>query len=356
MRVSIIRAILLALLVAVLAVPYGTIGAAAQQPQQQPPQRPPDRQDPQEPDEYAIAVEVPLVNVDAVVVDRNGNFITGLQREHFRVTVNNVPQRITNFSPTEAPITIVMLIEFSRLWGYWSYNSTYWAYDFLNNLGPQDWIALVSFDLRTRIEVDFTRNKQEVGQVLTRMYMPGFSEANLFDALVETLDRLEEVSGKKSILIIASGFDTFSQNTLDDVIRRLRQTDVTIFSVGMVRSLMERADAYGALSGPQRVGYHQAENQLGYFARTTGGRSWSPRFDGEIPGVFRQVAAMLRNQYSIGFTPSERFRDGKFHKIKVELVGDDGKPLVIKDQRDRNVRYTVYSREGFLAAPGVVSD
>lgn len=358
MRVSITRAVLLGLLVAVLALPYGSGGeaAATQQPQQ--PQRPePKPQEPQQPDEFAIAVEVPLVNVDAVVVDRNGNIITGLQRENFRITVNGVPQRITNFAPTDAPITMVMLIEFSRIGGGWvAYHSTNWAYDFLGNLGPQDWVALVSYDLRTRIEVDFTRNKQEVAQHLARMYFPGFTEANLFDAILEVVDRLQDVRGKKSILILASGFDTFSRNNLGDALRRLRQTDVTIFSVGVARALVEYYDDRGMLSGPARVDYHQAQNQLRSFAEMTGGRAWFPRFEGELPGIFRSIAAMLRNQYSLGFIPSERFRDGKFYRIKVELVGSDGKPLVIRDQRDRAVRYQIYAREGFIAPRTVAAD
>jgi Ca-activated chloride channel family protein len=358
MRVSVFRAIQLGALIAVLAVPYGAGSAAAgpQQPQQ--PQKPQEKpQEAQQPDEFAIAVEVPLVNVDVVVVDRNGNFVTGLQRDHFRVTVNGVPQRITNFSPTDAPITMVMLLEFSRLYGGWfAANATYWGYDFLNNLAAQDWVALVSYDLRTRIEVDFTRNKQEVAQHIARMYFPGFSEANLYDAVLETVERLQDVKGKKSILILASGYDTFSKNTLDDALKRLRQTDITIFSVGVARALMQRADDLGYLGGSARVGYYQAENQLRAFAEMTGGRAWFPRFEGELPSIFRNIAAMLRNQYSIGFAPSDRFRDGKFYKIKVELVGPDGKPLVVKDQNDKVVRYQIYAREGFVAPKTVAAD
>lgn len=358
MRMTVCRALVLGLVVAGLALPAVAPPAGAQQPkssqQQQPPQRP----------EFAISVEVPIVNVDVVVVDNNGNLIPGLKKENFRVLVDKEPQKITNFAPTEAPITIVMLIEFSRLfWNTYFYelpsdNTTYWAYQFLNHLNKDDWVALVSFDLKTRIEVDFTRNKLEMSEHLRRLYMspPGFSEANLFDAVLETLDRLQDVKGKKSILLLATGFDTFSKNNLDQTLKRLRQSDVTIFAVGAAESTMERLEMYGAVSGPSRVGYLQAKNQLTSFARMTGGRAWFPMFQGQLPSIFTEVAAMLRNQYSLAFAPPDKTRDGKYHKIKVEVVAPDGGPLTVVDQRGKKVKYQIFAREGYVVQKAVVAD
>jgi len=356
MRTGVLRMALWGLLAILLSVPGAGWGTAQQQ---KPPQPPPEQQQQQE---YVVQAEVPLVNVDVVVADNNGNFLSGLKKENFRVLVDNQPQQITNFATTEAPITVVLLLEFSKLlWGWFYYetpadNATFWAYQFLNELKKDDWVALVTFDLKTRIEADFTRDKYAVGRVLARMYVPGFSEANLFDALIETLDRLQDVKGKKSILILATGFDTFSKHTLDDTLKRVRQTDVTIFAVGVARNIMERADAYGAISGPGRVQYYQAENQLNSFARITGGRAWFPQFDGQIPGIVREVAAMLRNQYSLAFIPPQKVRDGKFHKIKVEVVGDDGQPLVVVNQKGKRVKFAVFAREGFVAPKSGVAD
>ena len=348
MRLTFFRAFVLGLLVASLAVPAGELRAYAQQQQEK-------KQEPQ--GEYSIAIEVPLVNVDVVVTDNNGNFIPGLKKENFRVLEDGAPQTITNFAPTEAPITIVLLAEFSRLWfQIIAYNSTTWAYEFLRQLNKDDWAALVTFDLKTRIETDFTQDKMEVQNALRRMYFPGFSEANLFDAVTETLDRLQDVKGKKSILLLASGFDTFSKHTLDQTLKRLRQTDVTIFSVGGGKELFDYLDAHGYVRAEQRIAYYQAENQLNTFARMTGGKAWFPRFQGELPGILREVAAMLRNQYSLGYTPANKSRDGKFRKIKVELVGSDGSPLVVVDQRGKKVKYVVYAREGYIAPKSGVAD
>ena len=357
MRLTVFRALILGVLVAALAVPVSELQALARL-QQQPvqPQDKPQKK-PEQPGEYAISVEVPLVTVDVVATTRSGDFIAGLKKENFRILEDGVPQTITNFAPTDSPITIVMVLEFSRLgYGIFAYNAASWAHEFLSQLKSDDWVALETFDLRPRIEVDFTRNKEEIRQAISRLMFPGFSEANLFDTVLDTLDRLQDVKGKKSILILASGRDTFSKHSLDQVLKRLRQSDVTIFAVGVSRELIEYLDVRGRLGPISRLDFQQAENQLRTFASMTGGRAWFPRFDGELPGIFRDVAASLRNQYSLGYTPSSKARDGKFHKIKVELVAPDGSPLIVQDQKGKKLKYVVYAREGYVAPKGGAGD
>ena len=131
------------------------------------------------------------------------------------------PQQISNFGPSEAPITIVMLMEFSRRMGsYFGYRGKMWAYNFLDHLNSKDWVAVKTFDLKTTMVSDFTQDKKAVAGEIASLYFPDFSEANLFDATLETLDQLRDVKGKRSILIIASGYDTFSKHTLDQTFKR----------------------------------------------------------------------------------------------------------------------------------------
>ena len=355
MKARIFQTAIRALLVIALALPAGELPALAQQPE--PPKSKQEPKPPEKPGEFAISVDVPLVNVDVVATDAAGNFIPGLKKQNFRILEDGVPQAITNFAPTEAPITVVMLVEFSRLaYGWFSYKSNTAAYEFLRYLTPNDWVALVSYDMRWRTEVDFTRDKSQIQRTLNQMFIPGFSEANLFDALLDTLDRLQDVKGKKAVLILGSGYDTFSKNTLDNVLKTLKQSDVTIFAVGVGKEFFEYYEARGYYSGADRVTYYQAENQLNSFARMSGGRAWFPRFDGELPGIFREVAASLRNQYSLGYVPSNQKRDGKYRKIKVELVNDDGTPINIVNEKGKKVKYVVYAREGYTAPKGSVSD
>src|SRR5437879_2390819 len=183
MRLTLFRALLLGVLMATLILPAGELQALAQAQQPPPPPQQPDKQEkkPEQPGEFAISIEVPLVTVDVVATDNSGNFITGLKKENFRILEDGVPQTITNFSPTDAPITMVVLMEFSKLgYEYYAYKARNAAYEFLDQLNKDDWVALETFDLRPRIEVDFTRDKQEVKQALARLAFPGFREANLF--------------------------------------------------------------------------------------------------------------------------------------------------------------------------------
>jgi VWFA-related protein len=305
-----------------------------------------------------IAVDVPIVTLDVVATTQHGDIIPGLKKENFRVIEDGVPQTITNFAPTEAPITMVLLLEFSSR-GYYNFFSQvgkYWATALFPSLQPKDWIALETFDMKSRIEVDFTQNKDEVIQGLYHLYFPGFSESNVFDAILDTVDRLKDVKGKKSIVLLASGVDTFSKHTLDQTMKQLRQSDVTIFCVGLGRAYQNFADMNGGMGSMARMNYLQAENQLKTFSQETGGYAWFPQFEGEMPGVFRDVAAFLRHQYSISYSPTTGAKDGKFHKVKVELVAPDGGPLTIVDQKGKKQKYQVYAREGYQAPKGGVGD
>ena len=305
-----------------------------------------------------IAVDVPIVTLDVVATTQHGDVLTGLKKENFRILDDGVPQTITNFGPTDAPITMVLLLEFSSrgYGGFFAYVGKYWSTALFPSLQQKDWVALETFDMKTRIEVDFTQNKDEVIQGLYHLYFPGFSESNVFDALLETVDRLKDVKGKKSIVVLASGVDTFSKHTLDQTMKQLRQSDVTIFCIGMGRAFQNYADMNGGMGSMARMNYLQAENQLKTFSQETGGFAWFPQFAGEMPEVFRDVAAFLRHQYSLSYSPSTGAKDGKFHKVKVELVAPDGGPLTVVDQKGKKQKYQVYAREGYQATKGGVGD
>ena len=348
-----LKAFLLVVLTFALAIPPGSLTALAQQ---EGPKKPPEQQDQKKP-EYSISVESSLVNVDVVVTNQDGDILGGLKKQNFRLLEDNAPQTITNFAPTDAPITIVLLMEFSQLgYGFFAYTAKYWTYDFLSHLNKDDWVALVTFDLKPRIEVDFTRNKGEVQQAIASLFYPGFNEANLFDALLDTVDRLQDVKGKKAILIMGSGLDTFSKHTLDQTLKRLKQTDVTIFAVGVTQQLVDYLDARGGMGPVGRMDFLQANNQLSSFAKMTGGYAWFPRFDGEIPGIFNSVAGFLRNQYSLGYTSTNTAHDGKFRKVKVEVVDDAGQPLVYTDKKGHKKKILVYAKEGYTALKATVGD
>jgi VWFA-related protein len=294
-------------------------------------------------DNFTLNVEIDLVNLDVVVTDKRGNFIPNLTQKNFKVYEDKVEQKVTNFSPTNAPLTIVMLIEFANTFGFWFSDVVMPAAQFINLLKPEDWAALVAYDLRPEILTDFTQDKRELYSGLNRMRIPGFSETNLFDALKDTLDRLEEVDGKKAVLLISTGVDTFSKITFDTILKRVQNTDSVIYCIGMGQLARELFDARGYISPEQRLTFLQADNQLNTFARRTGGKAWFPRFLGEYPSILQQVGIELRNQYSMGYQPQNPSKDGKFRKIKVDVVDENG--TVVKN-------VMVRAKEGYQAPKG----
>jgi hypothetical protein len=216
----------------------------------QPPQNAPTEQKPaaQAPPQagVTIAVEAPIVTVDAVATTKNGDLLMGLKKENFKITDDGVPQTITGFNAGEAPITMVVLLEFSsRAYGFFAAYAKYWADALFPNLQQKDWVALETFDMKTRLEVDFTQDKNEVRNAIYHLYFPGFSESNVFDALLETNERLRDVKGKKSILLLASGIDTFSKHTLDQTMKQLRQNVYKCAGDPWITTLGNRLSASG---------------------------------------------------------------------------------------------------------------
>jgi VWFA-related protein len=291
----------------------------------------------------AISVETALVSLDVLVTDEDGLVLGGLKKENFRVLDEGKAQTITHFEPTGAPITIVMLMEYSgSAYDYFAYKAASWGSTLLNHLEPKDYLALVTYDIKPTVRVDFTRNRAAVQDALSTLSYPQFHEANLFDALIDTLDRLKRVKGKTSILLVTTGANTMSQSTLDDALRRVKESDATIFSVGV-------AEAEYQSSGGSSLSYLQAKNQLQTFAKLSGGTAWFPRFEGEIPDIFKSVATFLRSQYRIGFSPANLAHDGKYHKLKVEIVRPDGSPLIVTNPKGKRQKLEVYTREGYTA-------
>jgi VWFA-related protein len=176
--------------------------------------------------------------------------------------------------------------------------------------------------------------------------MPGFSETDMFDALYETLDRVSRIEGRKYIILIGTGRDTFSKLTLDKMLAKIKATpNVTIFTIGTGAMLNEM----GAGGGLREMNYLQAQNQLKSFAAMTGGLSFSPIFQGELPDDFAQINNSIRNQYVLTYRPTNSANDGSYRKIKVILVDSEGHPLEMADEKGKPLKYSVIARDGYNA-------
>ncbi len=302
--------------------------------------------------DYSIHVDVPLVTMNVLVTTKDGQAIPGLRQGNFKIFEDGVEQKIANFHQSQdAPITAVLLIEFaSNMWGAYNYDALNASYTFASGLKKEDWVAVVMYDMKPQILVDFTQDKRAILGALNMLRIPGFSERNLFDALFDTLDRVDRIEGKKYIILVSSGRDTFSKLNLDQIMKKIKSTkDTTIYAISIGRALREWLDAHGYVGGITTTDWLQADNQLNTFAKLTGGRAFFPRFEGELPEDFNAIGADIRNQYTIAYHPTNTKLDGTYRKLKVELQAPDGGPLKVRDQKGKDVKTVIYAREGYTA-------
>ena len=299
---------------------------------------------------YSLRVDVPIVNMDvSVLLDKTHEFVPGLKAENFLVVEDGVEQEVQTVRLTKTPITAVLLLEFAA-------NS--WAFirdmqnasaSFFRSLQPDDYIAVETYDLRSHILTDFTNNKDTIRQALQSLVIPTFHDTNEFDALYDTLDRLTRIDGRKYIILISSGRDTFSKLTLDQMLAKIKATpNVTIFTIStgnVARVLSEgRNGGMGA-----NMDYLQGDNEMQTFAAMTGGLNFQPKFQGELPDIFAKINESIRNQYVLTYKPSNTKNDGSYRKVKIYLVDNEGKPLKMQDEKGKSLKYSIIARDGYKA-------
>ena len=320
-----------------------------EQPAAPPPPSEPVVKTPPELSNYSLRVDVPQVNVDVgVILEKTHQFVPNLQEANFRVFEDGKPQQITHFARIQAPITAVLLTEFAATNWNFIYDMRNATYAFAQQLRPDDYVAVMTYDMHTEILTDFTQNKQIIGQALNSLTIPTWRETNLFDALYETLDRLTRIEGRKYVVLISSGRDTFSKITLAKILQKIKATPiVTIFSVGTGQFARVLAEGRGGLSGPREMDYLQADNQMKTFASMTGGEAFFPRFVGEMPDIFHEINNSIRNQYALTYRPTNTRQDGSYRKIQVQLVDDEGNPLRMQDEKHKQLKYDVIARDGY---------
>ena len=297
--------------------------------------------------------DVTAVQVEVSVLDNKGHFIPSIPREKFRILEDNVPQQVSTFSTNaDAPMTIAMVIEFSNL--FQRYASRGWyetltaTYGFVQTLKPEDYVAVVAFDMHPEILSDFTMDRMKTQEAMQRMRIPGFSESNMFDAVVDTVQRMSNIEGRKAILLIATGRDTFSKLTFDKARKAIQEGGVPIYAVSILQAFRIMADQ--SMGPMQRMDFLQADNEMNTFARETGGQAFFPRFITEYPSIYQTISQALRNQYSIAYHPSNQAKDGKYRKIKVELVNPEtGEALKIVDEKHKPIKYSVIAKGGYTA-------
>jgi Ca-activated chloride channel family protein len=202
------------------------------------------------------------------------------------------------------------------------------------------------------ILTDFTNNRQQTQEALSRLTIPAWQEANLFDALTDTADRMSGIEGRKAILVLTSGIDTFSKITFDKARKSMQEAGVPIYAISLMQFLRTvNDDRMGPVA---RMDFLQADNELRTFSKESGGRAFFPRFEGEYPGIFQDIQQALRNEYVITYSPSNKAHDGGFRKLKVDLVNPaTNEPIILKDEKGKPIKYSVIAKPGYKAPRAV---
>lgn len=305
----------------------------------------------------SLRVEVPEVTVDVgVLLEKNHMFVPGLKPGNFRIYEDGVEQKVEGFKRVEAPITALLLCEFAARGYVFRMDMLNSAWAFTQQLRPQDYVAMMTFDMNTHIVSDFTQDKKQIEQGINVLgngvYMPAaFSETNVFDALSESLDRMSRIEGEKYIILIASGIDTMSKLTLDQILKRVKASqNITIFTISTGGLLQEMTGGQGGMMGGMRdLTYLQADNEMQTFANLTGGMHFMPKFQGELPDDMGAINQNIRSKYELVYRPTNTKQDGTYRKLRVVLVDEEGQPLRMQDEKHKQLKYDIIARDGYRA-------
>ncbi|MCO6511513.1 MAG: VWA domain-containing protein [Aridibacter famidurans] len=319
-------------------------------------------------DDDPLEIEVDLVNVNTVVYNKKtGAIITGLKRENFAVFEDGVKQEITNFAEPEAPITVTLVVEYSKwseVFGY--YGSSGQEYGHLEVIRPvasfvsrfikppNDYASVVAFDMRPTPITDFTNDPTRLQATINLLFRnrPAFRENNLYDAIKFALvggkadavvlenseQRKIEYGGmvdvkapRRAIILVASGIDTFSRINFDEARDVVRTAGIPLYIIStgnmFFKMYEHRLPTLDGLDGmPGRSSFIVAKSQMNTFAKDSGGRHFEMTFPGEIPSILESIDALMRHQYSIAYDLGEKRPPGKKYKLEVKVdVNGDGK-------------------------------
>ncbi|MBV9498367.1 MAG: VWA domain-containing protein [Acidobacteriaceae bacterium] len=263
-----------------------------------------------------IRVERQLVLINVTVTDPLNRFVTGLEKQHFRLFEDKVEQIITHFSSEDAPISIGLVFDTSGSMGSKLQKSRQAAAEFFKTANPSDEFFLVQFNDRPELTVPFTTDTDKVQSTLT--FTQSHGRTALLDSVYLAMHEMKKAKNpRKALLIISDGGDNSSRYTETEIKNAVREADVQIFAIGIFESMANRGRTPEEAAGPGLL------NEL---AEQTGGREYAVENVAELPDIAAKIGIELRNEYILGYTPRNTERDGKYRRVMVKLNQPRGLP------------------------------
>ena len=273
-----------------------------------------------------ISVNVDLVVLHATVRNEKGGFVSGLQKQDFRVDEDGRPQNIGSFQHEDVPVAIGLVVDDSGSMKRKRSDVAAAALAFVQSSNPEDEMFVVNFNEHVTFGLPnrklFSAQPSELVEAL--MGVPASGKTALYDAIEAGFIHLQKASRNKKVLIVVSdGGDNASKHKLDEVLLDAERSDAMIYTIGLF-------DEYDKDRNP---------GVLKRIARATGGEAFFPAESGAVVKICQGIAQDIRNQYTIGYTPANQKLDGGYRQIRVSVVGHHGGKLFVR------------TRDGYIASP-----
>jgi len=267
--------------------------------------------------QYTLSVDVELALFNVTVLDEDGHAVSGLNADNFRVFESDREQPIKVFQPEDSPSTIGLVIDNSGSMTNKRRDVIVAATAFVSGTNAKDEVFIVNFNRRAWLALPplmpFTSNVPQLRAALLTVTADGTTA--LYDALQTALSHLEKgTNQRKALVLLSDGADNASFSTLEDIKRLAQKSSATIYSIGIYDP--DQKDRNPAV--------------LRDLAGQTGGRAYFPRRPADLREIWYRIAGSIRGQYTIGFVPGAKSRDGAFHKVRISAIDRNNKVLEVR--------------------------
>ncbi|MGB7280629.1 MAG: VWA domain-containing protein [Candidatus Acidiferrum sp.] len=286
------------------------------------------------------------------VEDPNGYFLPNLRRENFAVYEDGVLQTNVTVEIEHTPVSVALLLEFGGRYHELNKSLTLEVpgigRQLLDVIGRDDKVAIFKYGTTLETLADFNTGHEKLDNVFESLSTPGFSEVNFYDSLLAVLARMREVSGRKAIIVVSSGVDTFSKATFEQVLEDARNSAIPIYAIELGHLMRLEAMTYGDTAPFARINWNAAQTQLEALAKASGGRAYDIETDVETPGFYDDIMENLRLRYVVTYVSSNPATAGPPRSIRIDLVDPKtGGPLKIHDATGKLIPAKVFVQETY---------
>jgi Ca-activated chloride channel homolog len=302
--------------------------------------------------QIAFSPSTRQVTIKLQVEDPNGYFIPNIRRDNFAVYEDGVQQKRVDVEVEDAPVSLALLLEFGGR--YYELNQAIGTeaaqigQQLLEVTTSKDKIAIYKYGAKLDVLSDFGQNRDPLSSILEQLGTPEFSELNFYDAVIEALNRTHVVGGRRAIIAVSTGLDTFSKATFEQTLEAAQNSGVPIYAFGLTSSVERAISNYGATAPIAHIDWAGAEKKLEAIARTSGGRAYDPESDLQVPAIYDDIMENLRVRYVITYISSNPALSGPPRTLRVQLINPKtGGPLEVRDADGKPVTAKLYVQETY---------